>query len=93
MENKSQHFISCFICGVEVKDNRIILIDSGHQKYIVYKDSKDVVAEFKDWFENVYLNCIPQSLTVIRYDIVEKNEYEAELVVKKMIYKKNGENK
>ena len=86
MENKKAHFISCFICGVDFEDEYVVLTDSGRQRYFISKNDKEVIADFKKWFDDIYLKCVPQKLTVLRYDIVDKNEFEAICVVKKMVY-------
>lgn len=46
------------------------------------------MSEFKSWFKEVYKTCIPQTLTIVQYDI-ENNDGEPIMKVVKLMYKKN----
>ena len=86
--SKAIHFMSCFICEVIIDDKFIELVDSGHQSFFIDKSDNAVMSEFKSWFKDVYKACIPQTLTVVQYDI-EDNDGEPMMKVVKLMYKKN----
>ena len=86
--SKAIHFKSCFICEVTIDDNFIELIDSGHQSFFIDKNDDAAMLEFKSWFKDVYKSCVPQTLTVVQYDI-EDNDGEPMMKVIKLMYKKN----
>lgn len=88
MMSKAIHFKSCFICEVTIDDKFIELVDSGHQSFFIDKSDSSVMSEFKSWFKDVYKACIPQTLTVVQYDI-EDNDGEPMMKVVKLMYKKN----
>ena len=85
---KAIYFRSCFICEVTIDDKLIELTDSGHQSFFIDKNDSAVMSEFKSWFKDVYKACIPQTLTVVQYDI-EDNDGEPMMKVVKLMYKKN----
>ena len=80
--------MSCFICKVSIYANFIELTDSGHRSFFIDTSDNSVMLEFKSWFKDVYKACIPQTLTVVQYDI-ENNNGEPTMKVVKLIYKKN----
>ena len=80
-------FRSCFICEVNISDDEVELIDSTHTSFFISKSNDELISVFKDWFVSIYKACIPQTLTVIQYD-VENNDDEPMLVVKNLIYNK-----
>lgn len=81
-------FNSCFICNVEIGDGKIVLQDSYRNDfYIVKGDSpKSAFDEFKNWFREIYLACIPQTLTVLQYHISENADGESVAVIDRLIY-------
>ena len=81
--------MSCFICEVMIDDDMIELINSGHQSFFIDKNNDNVMKIFKEWFKDVYKACIPQTLTIIQYDVVNKED-ERMLVVENLIYSKNN---
>ena len=87
MANKA-YFRSSFICEVKVDDKLIELVDSVHQSFFIDKTNSSLMAEFKQWFKDVYSACVPQTLTVLQYDI-EDDETGPLLKVVKLIYKKS----
>lgn len=87
---KVKRFRSCFICLVEMHDNFIGLEDSGHNAFVIDRSNKEAVASFMFWFKNVYLKGIPQVLTIIDFDIVQKNEDEYINLVNKIVANPEG---
>ena len=87
--SKAIRFRSCFICEVTIDEKLIELTDSGHQSFFIDKNDSAVMSEFKSWFKDVYKACIPQTLTVVQYDI-EDNDGEPMMKVVKLMYKKNA---
>lgn len=85
IDNIVKRFRSCFICGVEVHSEYIVLEDSGRNLFIVDKQDKQAFESFVPWFKNVYLKGIPQVLTVIEYSIVPKNNDESYCKVNKIV--------
>ena len=83
----TKRFNSCYISDVEITDDSIILKDCGNKVFVVSKSDVELVKQFKEWFETVYMSCIPQVLTIFEYEILEKNEYEVIQNVKKIIFK------
>ena len=98
MSKEKIRFKSCFICDVAIDDKQIELVDSTHHSFYIDKNDAELMAMFKDWFVNVYKACIPQTLTIVQYDVVD-NDGEPETIVKKLFYthkhldEKTGENK
>ena len=88
MQSKEIRFMSCFICEVIINDESIELIDSGHHSFFIDKSNDELMKSFKDWFKSVYKACIPQTLTVVQYEINSKDD-EMFMLVKNLIYKKN----
>lgn len=83
-----KRFHSCFICDVNFSSDTIMLEDSSHNIFFIDRKnaSQDVLVNFKKWFSNVYMKCIPASMTIIEYSIEEsKDSNEAMNIVKKMI--------
>lgn len=81
-------FNSCFICNVEVGDGKVMLQDSYRNDfYIVKGDSPNTAFdEFRNWFKDIYLACIPHTLTVLQYHISENIDGESIAVIDRMIY-------
>lgn len=78
---------SCFICGIEIYNHKIVLEDSGRSTYTVLREDKpsDALESFNRWFKDVYLKGIPQILTVIDYRIEEDEDGVAHQVVNKIV--------
>ena len=90
--SKAIHFKSCFICEVNIDDNFVEIVDSGHLSFFIDKNDNDVMAEFKAWFKDVYKACVPQTLTVIQYEPVHDDESNGmKLKVIKLMYNKKDE--
>lgn len=85
--NIKKRFKSCFISEVIFHDNGIILQDCGHNTFNILNTDTSVVSQFKKWFNTIYMACIPQILTVIEYDIIDKNDVEVMQIVKNMYFK------
>ena len=85
--SKEKKFMSCFICGVEIDDEKIVLEDSSHKFYFIPKNDQtlDVVENFKMWFEHVYKKGIPASMTIIDYSIGENKDRESIRIVNKLV--------
>lgn len=79
------HFRSCFICEVNISDTEVELIDSTHSSFFIDKSNDELMAVFKKWFIDVYKACVPQTLTVIQYAILNRND-EPIMIVKSLIY-------
>lgn len=86
---KDIRFKSCFICEVIISDASIELVDAGHSSFYIDKSDEALMKEFKDWFVNVYKACIPQTLTVVQYEIAD-NSGEPVMQVVKLLYKKSA---
>ena len=84
-----KRFRSCFICGVEMHTNCIILEDSGRNQFFIDKNNKSALDSFVLWFKSVYLRGIPQILSIIDYSIVQKNENESICLVNKIVANPN----
>ena len=82
---------SCFICGVEMHDDIVVLEDSGRNQFIIDKKDKMAIGSFVFWFKNVYLRGVPQVLSSIDYSIVQKNEAESYCLVNKIVANPNGQ--
>ena len=87
--DRVKRFRSCFICGVEIHDDTIVLEDSGRNQFIIDKKDKTAVESFAFWFKSVYLRGIPQVLSIIDYSIVQKNEAESYCLVNKIVANPN----
>ena len=85
MQENTIRFKSCFICEVEINDKQIELIDANHMSFFIDKSNEETMVIFKDWFKNAYKSCIPQTLTIIQYDVVKQDD-ETFFVVKNLIY-------
>ena len=87
MSNKTKRFISCFISGVEIDDKKIVLENTGHMQYIIDRATASIetLDNFKTWFSDVYLKCIPATSTIIDYDIAEDSNGECIMLVNKLI--------
>lgn len=85
--NIKKRFKSCFISDVEFHDDKIILKDCSYNAFVVYINDTNVMIKFKQWFNNVYMSCIPQLLTIFEYELIDKNDSEVMAVVKNIIFK------
>ena len=85
--SKDIRFKSCFICEVIISDASIELVDAGHSSFYIDKSDEALMREFKDWFVNAYKACIPQTLTVVQYEIAD-NGGEPVMQVVKLLYNK-----
>ncbi len=84
-DDKAKRFMSCFICGVEVHEDYVMVTDSSERhEFYIDKEDKEAMKSFALWFKEVYLKCIPQTLAVISYSIVQKNEDESIRLVHKI---------
>lgn len=84
-----KRFKSCFISDVDVYSDHIIIFDSRSNPYIIYKNDKNAMESFTQWFKNIYMKCIVQSLVVIDYRTEMKNHDEYVFVVNKLITQHN----
>jgi hypothetical protein len=89
MSEVSKKFKSCYVSDVEITNQQIILKDCSNNIFIIFTDDEKLVKRFKHWFKHIYLECIPQVLTVFEYEIIEKNEFEVIQKVKNIIYNNN----
>ena len=89
MNEISKKFKSCYISDVEITKQYIILKDCSNNTFVIFTDKEDVLKKFKIWFNQIYLECIPQVLTIFEYEIVEKNEFEVIQKVKNIIFNNN----
>lgn len=82
------HFKSCFIADVAFSNDEgeIVLNDTSHSEFVIKTDDESLVKKFKDWFKTVFLSCKPQQITVVKYCIEEKSEYEVFSKVLDLIY-------
>ena len=87
--DRVKRFRSCFICGVEMHDDIVVLEDSGRNQFIIDKKDKMAIGSFVFWFKNVYLRGVPQVLSIIDYSIVQKNEEESYCLVNKIVANPN----
>ena len=87
--DRVKRFRSCFICGVEMHDDIVVLEDSGRNQFIIDKKDKMAIESFVFWFKNVYLRGVPQVLSIIDYSIVQKNEAESYCLVNKIVANPN----
>ena len=87
--DRVKRFRSCFICGVEIHDDFVVLEDSGRNQFIIDKKDKMAIESFVFWFKNVYLRGVPQVLSIIDYSIVQKNEAESYCLVNKIVANPN----
>lgn len=67
MENKK--LMSCFVTGVDITSDSIFLQTSSRTEFYIAKSNKVAVDSFTEWFNNSYVKCIPQTLTLIDYSI------------------------
>lgn len=79
------HFKSCFICEVNIGANEIELVDFVRESFFIDKNNEELMKVFKSWFVNVYKACIPQTLTVVQYEIASRND-EPMMRVQNLIY-------
>lgn len=84
-DDKVKRFRSCFICGVELHDDVVVIEDSGKNQYVIDKQNKDAIESFVLWFKTVYLKGIPQVLSIIDYSIASKNADESFYLVNKIV--------
>lgn len=89
MSEVSKKFKSCYVSDVEITNQQIILKDCSNNMFIIFTDDEELVKQFKLWLKHIYLECIPQVLTVFEYEIVEKNEFEVIQKVKNIIFNNN----
>jgi hypothetical protein len=89
MSEVSKKFKSCYVSDVEITNQQIILKDCSNNMFIIFTDDEELVKQFKLWFKHIYLECIPQVLTVFEYEIVEKNEFEVIQKVKNIRFNNN----
>ena len=82
--SKSQHFASRYIVDVSIEENYIQLGDSSRAKYYIDRCDKNVIAQFKTWFANVFSKGIPGTLTIFEYEKVS-NDGQVDLVIKKFL--------
>lgn len=87
MSTIKKRFKSCFISDIEFYDDKIILKDCSYNAFIVYTNNSDVMTKFKKWFNDIYMSCIPQLLTIFEYELVDKNDSEVMSVVKNIFFK------
>ena len=87
--DRVKRFRSCFICGVEMHDDIVVLEDSGRNQFIIDQKDKMAIESFVFWFKNVYLRGVPQVLSIIDYSIVQKNEAESYCLVNKIVANPN----
>ena len=82
----SKKFRSCFITGVEVNDDMIVLEDSVHLYWHIDRKacSPELVKSFKSWFDNIYMKGIPQTLTIFEYSIGTNADGESIHIVNKI---------
>lgn len=81
-------YASRYMTDVLISDVVIELKDSSGFSYYISIDNKDVVAEFKVWFKNVFAIGKAQTLTVFQYEKVEVSECEIEMHIVKFITQK-----
>ena len=95
MAHISKKFRSCFICGVDIEGNQVVLEDSGRNAYVfdLSTATDELKAQYKDWFKNIYLKCIPQVLTVLEYHISTNADGESICVIDKMFINKDNTDK
>lgn len=86
MNEVNRKFKSCYVSDVEITNQHIILKDCSNNMFVISTDNEDLIKQFKIWFKQIYLACIPQVLTIFEYDIIEKNEYEVIQNVKNIIF-------
>ena len=86
MNTPLKRFKAAFVSNVDFYDNRIELIDCNNSTFVVDLRNENVVNQFKSWFETIYKNCIPQTLTLFEYELVNKNEYDIVYMVKNIIF-------
>lgn len=78
MNNNEIRYRSCFIVEVIEKDTTIELIDSIGTHYYIYKNDKEVLDNYQDWFTNLFMDALPQSITIITYRTIDISECEFE---------------
>lgn len=64
---KEAKFHSCYIVDVIVAET-IILKDSSKIVFYVDPTEKEIIVQFKQWFKELFLKGIPQTLTVVEYE-------------------------
>lgn len=77
VKEKVKRFKACFISDVEVHEKHIVISDCHHNEFVIDCADKDAFMSFAEWFKNVYMKGIPQTLSIIDYDIVPKNDNES----------------
>ena len=88
MDKNAIHFKSCFIADIAFcnDDNEIAIVDTSRSTFIIKTSDEDLVNKFKDWFKNTFLSCKPQQVTIIKYRVEDRSEYEVFCRVLDMIY-------
>lgn len=82
-----KRYASRYITDVAITDENIELKDSSGFSYYIPKTCRQVVAEFEQWFTNVFIVGKAQTLTVFEYETVDISECEVEMHIVKFVTK------
>lgn len=82
-----RRYASRYITDVATTDENIELKDSSGLSYYIPKTCRRVVAEFEQWFTNVFTVGKAQTLTVFEYETVDISECEVEMRIVEFITK------
>lgn len=84
MENK--RLMTCFVIGVDIASDEILLQTSNRLEFCIDKSNEVAVESFTNWFNNSYVKCIPQTLTLLDYSIEVKDSISIYKVNKILSY-------
>lgn len=82
-----QYFKSCYIIEVIVDKNYITLIDTTQTRYYINTNNKNILSQFKSWFNEIFLKGISQTLTIFQYELADVSECETKMLIVKFLRK------
>lgn len=63
---KSYH--SCFLVDVKISPGFVILEDTGKNIYYVDRADQNAFMSFKEWFKQVFIKGIAQTISIFEYE-------------------------
>lgn len=86
---KVKMFASCFMTDVSISHDEIVIEDSIRRQFFIdlKNASKELVDNFKTWFSDVYMACVPQVLTIVDYSIKPNADGESCRYVNRLVSK------